>query len=461
MRRGAGLRRIELPDAGKGAALPEPEAVVNVYFDGTGAAQEQRQGGEMQGGGAGAGAGAGAGRRGWQPTPVYLLRSMPHGPRIPGPAMLRDETSTVVVDPGFEARITKHGDVRMDAVRGPIPVSTRVTSEASAMVTPDPIPGPDPILLSVYGHRFMSIAEQMGRTLQRTSISVNIKERLDFSCALFGPDGGLVANAPHIPVHLGAMQEAVRFQLKHWCGDGDGDGDGDSELEGLSDGDVLLSNHPQLAGGSHLPDITVITPVFAIPGASTAQGDAPAFFVASRGHHADIGGITPGSMPPLSTLLSEEGAAIVAFKLVRGPGASSGAKYAADRARSTSKKEDEDEDEDGTTGFQEAAMLRLLAAPGEQGIAGCVGCRNTHDVMSDLKAQVAANHKGIELVRSLMMESGAGEVEVYMGHIQDAAEAAVQGVLARQLEVHGTAVHGGEMEKVEDESNDGATGAAQ
>ena len=142
---------------------------------------------------------------------------------------------------------------------------------------------------------FMGIAEQMGRTLQRTSISVNIKERLDFSCALFGPDGGLVANAPHIPVHLGAMQEAVRYQLKHWGDD-------------LKPGDVLVSNHPQLAGGSHLPDITVMTPVF--------KDGKIVFFVASRGHHADIGGIAPGSMPPLSKTLAEEGAAIVAFKLV-------------------------------------------------------------------------------------------------------------------------------------------------
>lgn len=137
----------------------------------------------------------------------------------------------------------------------------------------------DPVQLSIFAHRFMGIAEQMGRTLARTAISVNIKERLDFSCALFTNDGGLVANAPHIPVHLGAMQSAVRFQVEYWNSEG---------REGINEGDVFVSNHPQLAGGSHLPDITVITPVF-------HEGKI-LFFVASRGHHSDIGGISPGSV---------------------------------------------------------------------------------------------------------------------------------------------------------------------
>eukprot|EP01083_Nonionella_stella_P253436 872043_1 len=143
----------------------------------------------------------------------------------------------------------------------------------------------------------MSIAEQMGRALQRTSVSTNIKERLDFSCAIFGPNGDLVANAPHIPVHLGSMQDAVRYQVK---------------LLGnkIIDGDVLVSNHP-IAGGTHLPDITVITPVFA------KQDCNPVFWLASRGHHADIGGIAPGSMPPFSKYLCEEGCAIESFFLVR------------------------------------------------------------------------------------------------------------------------------------------------
>lgn len=154
-----------------------------------------------------------------------------------GPAIVVDATSTILVEPGCVAQVTKHGDVVISVGGGGDPAVARVSASL------------DPIQLSIFSHRFMGIAEQMGRTLQRTSVSVNIKERLDFSCALFGPDGGLVANAPHIPVHLGAMQESVRFQLQRWGGD-------------LEDGDVLVSNHPQLAGGSHLPDITVMTPVF-------------------------------------------------------------------------------------------------------------------------------------------------------------------------------------------------------
>lgn len=181
-----------------------------------------------------------------------------------GPAIVVDATSTILVEPGCGARVTEHGDVVISVGGGAEPEAARVSASL------------DPIQLSIFSHRFMGIAEQMGRTLQRTSVSVNIKEvrlaciavargmipvipaltptacafqRLDFSCALFGPDGGLVANAPHIPVHLGAMQESVRFQMQRWDGD-------------LEDGDVLVSNHPQLAGGSHLPDITVMTPVF-------------------------------------------------------------------------------------------------------------------------------------------------------------------------------------------------------
>ncbi|CAM9887417.1 unnamed protein product [Ectocarpus fasciculatus] len=229
----------------------------------------------------------------------------------------------------------------------------------------------------------MGIAEQMGRTLQRTSISVNIKERLDFSCAVFDSTGGLVANAPHLPVHLGAMQEAVRYQVRHWGSN-------------LKAGDVLLSNHPQLAGGSHLPDMTVITPVF-----MEGQGDAtgPAFFVASRGHHADVGGIAPGSMPPLSKTLEEEGAAIVAFKLV-------------------------------TMGaFDEKGVSELLHAPGERGDPACSGTRNLQDNLSDLRAQVAANTRGVALLQGLVSEYGIDVVSAYMGHIQDNAEAAVRHML--------------------------------
>jgi len=153
----------------------------------------------------------------------------------------------------------------------------------------------DPIELSIFGHRFMSIAEQMGTTLQKTSVSTNIKERLDFSCAIFGPKGNLIANAPHLPVHLGSMQEAVRYQVNHI---------GDSWKEG----EVILANHPT-SGGTHLPDMTVITPVF--------KDEKAEFYVASRGHHADIGGISAGSMPAFSKNLLEEGTPFKSFKLVK------------------------------------------------------------------------------------------------------------------------------------------------
>eukprot|EP00126_Sphaerothecum_destruens_P007931 Sdes_comp20033_c0_seq1m12819 len=236
------------------------------------------------------------------------------------------------------------------------------------------------IQLSIFSHRFMSIAEQMGRTLQRTAISTNIKERLDFSCALFGPDGGLVANAPHIPVHLGAMQEAVKYQIAH--------------AQGYSDGDVFVSNHPQ-AGGSHLPDITVMTPVF--HPSQHGASPIPVFWVASRGHHADIGGITPGSMPPNSCSLQEEGACIKSFKLV----------------------------EKGQ--FQEEGITEILQAPQE--IPGSSGTRNLQDNLSDLKAQVAANHKGIQLVNELMELFGLATVQTYMQYIQTQAEAAVREML--------------------------------
>jgi len=227
----------------------------------------------------------------------------------------------------------------------------------------------DPIQLSIFGHRFMGIAESMGKTLQRTSVSVNIKERLDFSCALFGPDGGLVANAPHIPVHLGAMQSAVRFQQEYWAAHG-----------GVKEGDVLVSNHPQLAGGSHLPDITVITPVF--------HDEEIVFYVASRGHHADIGGIAPGSMPPDSTCLAEEGAAIVACKLVE------------------------------NYEFMEARITGLLD-----------GTRNLRDNLSDLRAQVAANNMGIRLVNELITEYNLKMVQSYMLFIRTNAEVAVRDML--------------------------------
>ena len=229
-------------------------------------------------------------------TPVFSLDDLLAGHVVRGPALVLHTTTTIVVEPGFEAVVLPTGDVRIDALSaggsraaatGQVEASLAAAgpAEAPPSAAAPAIPECDPIRLSVFAHRFMGIAEQMGRTLQRTAVSVNMRERLDYSCALFGLDGGLVANAPHIPVHLGAMQDAVRFQLAHWG------------AENLRDGDVLVSNHPQLAGGSHLPDITVITPVF--------SDGSIVFFVASRGHHADIGGIAPGAQLARARMLAQ------------------------------------------------------------------------------------------------------------------------------------------------------------
>ncbi|XP_043192342.1 5-oxoprolinase-like [Amphibalanus amphitrite] len=335
--RGRGLASVDddvtLPPA---QAPPSPKTETKVYFVG-----------------------------GYRTVQVYLLSELGAGQEIAGPAIIMDSLSTILVEPDCTATITSRGDVRI-----------RVGSGAPPKIGPEL----DSIQLSIFGHRFMSLAEQMGRILQRTSISTNIKERLDFSCALFGPDGGLVSNAPHIPVHLGAMQEAVQYQMRALGSD-------------IRPGDVLLSNHPA-AGGSHLPDLTVITPVF------YRDSSSPVFFVASRGHHADIGGITPGSMPPHSTSLLQEGACFKSFKLVS----------------------------EGV--FQEQELTEALMAPGK--IPGSSGTRNLRDNLSDLRAQVAANQKGISLVGELIDQYTLPVVQAYMAHIQHAAELAVRGML-RQI----------------------------
>ncbi|XP_066249060.1 5-oxoprolinase [Euwallacea similis] len=287
-------------------------------------------------------------------TRVYRLVDLRAGHVLAGPAIIMDQLSTILVEPDCNALITKCGDIKITIGSGVIkPLSPEL----------------DSIQLSIFGHRFMSIAEQMGRILQRTAISTNIKERLDFSCALFGADGGLVSNAPHIPVHLGAMQEAVQYQMR--------------VRKKFYPGDVILANHPG-AGGSHLPDFTVITPVF------YKSIEIPIFFVASRGHHADIGGITPGSMPPHSTSLTQEGAAFKSFLLVKG------------------------------NQFMEEEVTREIKA---------AGGRNLHDNISDLRAQVAANKKGIDLVLELIDQCGLDVVQGYMHHIQTNAEVAVRDML--------------------------------
>ena len=297
------------------------------------------------------------------PVKVYDLNKLRAGHRVTGPAIIIQDTTTILVELDCHADITQYGDVAIHIPkRGAVSVGTQA----------------DPIQLSIFSSLFMSIAEQMGRMLQKTAISTNIKERLDFSCALFGPQGELVANAPHVPVHLGAMSEAVKAQIRLRQND-------------IHPGDVLVSNHPA-AGGSHLPDITVITPVF--------ENHEIIFWVASRGHHADIGGISPGSMPPYSIRLEEEGACIDSFKLVK------------------------------NGRFQETGIRDLLAAPekikAEPGRPDIKGTRRMADNLSDLKAQVAANQKGIELVKEMVEQYGLEVVQAYMGHVRNAAEAAVR-----------------------------------
>ncbi|KAJ7182743.1 Hydantoinase B/oxoprolinase [Mycena crocata] len=246
---------------------------------------------------------------------------------------------------------------------------------------------PDPIILTLFANRFMSVAEAMGRSLQQTSISTNIKERLDFSCALFAPDGDLVANAPFIPIHLGSMSFAVKYQMNLYG-------------KTLKEGDVLMTNSPH-AGGSHLPDITIITPVF------DSNTKEIIFFTASRGHHADIGGILPGSMPPTSVNIFEEGAEIVSFKIV-----------------------------DGGIFDRKGLVEYMIDKPSQY--PGSSGCRNIRDVESDLKAQIAANHKGIQLIHAIVDDYGLETVQEYMYHIRANAEMSVRNLLRDVVHRTGT-----------------------
>ncbi|KAI9736814.1 MAG: hypothetical protein M1818_005865 [Claussenomyces sp. TS43310] len=302
---------------------------------------------------------------GRQETPIYKLEDLAVGDRIKGPAVLADGTQTIVVTPGATALVIEtHVVINIggqDADTG-----SKVNSEEV-----------DPIMLSIFAHRFMAIAEQMGRALQKTSVSTNVKERLDYSCALFDATGGLVANAPHLPVHLGSMSTCVKRQAEIWKGK-------------LKRGDVVVSNHPEF-GGTHLPDITVVTPAF-------NSKDEIIFYVASRAHHADIGGILPGSMPPHSRELFQEGAAIKSEKLV------------------------------SEGHFNEDRVVELLLRDPAK-YPGCSGTRCLSDNLNDLKAQVASNQKGISLISTLVEEYGEEVVQFYMVSIQNNAELSVRSLL--------------------------------
>ncbi|KAI0851228.1 Hydantoinase B/oxoprolinase-domain-containing protein [Daldinia vernicosa] len=301
-------------------------------------------------------------------TPIYKLEDLSVGDEINGPAVLADGTQTIVITPKAKALILET-HVIIDLEKNSKDDSNKKdSSERKA----------DPILLSIFGHRFMAIAEQMGHALQKTSVSTNVKERLDFSCAIFDASGGLVANAPHLPIHLGSMSTCVRTQAKIWEGK-------------LKKGDVIMSNHPSY-GGTHLPDITLIMPAF------NEKGDKILFYAASRAHHADIGGITAGSMPPLSRELFQEGASIESEKIVS----------------------------EGK--FNEKRITELLYNEPAK-YPGCSGTRCLADNINDLRAQVSANQKGISLIEGLIQEYGEDTVQFYMVSIQNNAELCVRQLL--------------------------------
>jgi 5-oxoprolinase (ATP-hydrolysing) len=302
---------------------------------------------------------------GWTETALLYLDDLSVGATIRGPAMVLDRTQTIVLDPSSAATVL------------PEHLILEILDVKASKVSSDTV---DPVQLSIFGHRFMSVAEQMGQTMQKTSISVNIKERLDFSCAIFSATGGLVANAPHIPGHLGSMSYAVAYQARLY---------GPGELK---PGDVLLSNHP-CAGGTHLPDLTVTTPVF-----SEDDPSKILFFVANRGHHADIGGIQPGSMPPHSTELWQEGVAVETFKIVK----------------------------EGV--FDDKGLHEILVdIPASY--PNCSGTRTLKDNIADLKAAIASNNRGIQLINTLVKEYSWPVVEFYMEAIQKNAAQSVRDLL--------------------------------
>lgn len=305
-------------------------------------------------------------KHGWTQTSIYELKSLNPGVHISGPAMIIDKTQTIVVD-----HLSK-------AVILPEHVILEVDKEDHQDVSTQTV---DPVQLSVFGHRFMTVAEQMGHTMEKTSISVNIKERLDYSCAVFAADGGLVANAPHVPSHLGSMSTAIAYQAQRY------------KPGELKPGDVIIANHP-MAGGTHLPDITTITPVFD----DEENPQEIIFFVANRGHHADIGGIVPGSMPPNSTELWQEGAAIESFKMIS----------------------------EGE--FDEAGLVKHLYDD-PASYPGCSGTRTLTENIADLKAAVASNQKGIALIRALIKEFTWPVVQLYMHAIQENAAQSVRDLL--------------------------------
>ncbi|MES2298380.1 MAG: hydantoinase B/oxoprolinase family protein [Pseudomonadota bacterium] len=297
----------------------------------------------------------------WHDTALFRRADLRIGDIIDGPAIIAEDNATTIVEHGWQAQVTPHNHIVLKRVLA-LPERRAIGTTA------------DPVMLEIFNNLFMSIAEQMGLRLQNTAYSVNIKERLDFSCAIFDAAGNLIANAPHMPVHLGSMGESIKTVMRENAG-------------AMRPGDVFMLNDPY-NGGTHLPDVTVISPVF------DELGREILFYVGSRGHHADIGGTTPGSMPPDSVSIVEEGVLIDNFKLVDGA--------------------------NGLLRDEEArALLNGARYP----------ARNPDQNMADLRAQVAANQKGVEELRKMVAHFGLDVVQAYMGHVQDNAEEAVRRVI--------------------------------
>ncbi|OWW23013.1 hydantoinase B/oxoprolinase family protein, partial [Noviherbaspirillum denitrificans] len=295
----------------------------------------------------------------WHDTALFRREDMRPGDIVAGPAIIAEKNATNVVEPGWQAEVTAQDQIVMQRIAAR-PQRKAIGTRA------------DPVMLEVFNNLFMAIAEQMGLRLQNTAVSVNIKERLDFSCAVFDEQGNLIANAPHIPVHLGSMGESIKTVIRE-------------NAASMQPGDVYMLNDPY-HGGTHLPDVTVITPAF------DAEGKQVLFYVASRGHHADIGGMTPGSMPANSTVVEEEGVLINNFQLVKGGR------------------------------FLEQETIALLSS-------GKYPVRNVRQNLADLQAQVAANRKGVDELLKMVEQFGLDVVQAYMRHVQDNAEESVRRVI--------------------------------
>jgi 5-oxoprolinase (ATP-hydrolysing) len=306
----------------------------------------------------------------WTDVDLFRRGDLSPGHVARGPAIIVEDLATTVVEPGWQAAVTSRRDLLL----------TRTAAQSAHRRAG--AAGADPVMLEIFNNLFMSVAEQMGGRLQATAHSVNIKERLDFSCAIFDADGNLIANAPHIPVHLGSMGESIKIVVRRNAGR-------------IRRGDVYALNDPY-HGGTHLPDVTVVTPVF---GESASGHDHEIlFYVASRGHHAEIGGITPGSMPAFSTRVEEEGVLIDNWLLVR----------------------------DGVLGERETLNL-LRSAP--------YPSRSPETNIADLRAKIAANEKGVRELHRMIEQHGLDVVRAYMGHVRSNAEEAVRRVIP--------ALHGG------------------